>query len=232
MMPLVTCENLTKTYSYTPALSQVNLILERGHVIGLLGPNGSGKSTLIKLLAGILTPTNGAIFINGQKPGVASKEAIAYLPDRMILNPAMTIEQLVRYFADFYRNFNTAKAYDMLARLNLNPKQRFRTLSKGTQEKVQLVLTMSREADLYLLDEPIGGVDPAARDYILHTILSNYSRQSTILLSTHLIADIESVLDEVIFINMGMIQMHAPVQAIRDNNHSSVDAYFREVYRC
>ncbi|MCI8371009.1 MAG: ABC transporter ATP-binding protein [Lachnospiraceae bacterium] len=232
MNPLITCENLAKNYSGVNALNHITLTLYRGRIIGLLGPNGSGKSTLIKLIAGVLTPTSGNVRINGQLPGIASKEAIAYLPDCMSLNSYMTIQQLVRFFKDFYSNFNEEKAYDMLKRLNLNLNQRFRTLSKGTKEKVQLVLTMSRDADLYLLDEPIGGVDPAARDYILETIISNYSQDASILISTHLITDIENILDDALFINQGNIQMYAPVEEIRNSYHTSLDGYFREAYRC
>ncbi len=232
MNSLITCENLTKKYSYITALNNINIDLPRGRIIGLLGPNGSGKSTLIKLIAGILTPTSGKILINGDEPGVASKEAVAYLPDCMTLNDYMSIGQLVDFFADFYNNFNKEKAYDMLARLNLDLKKKFKTLSKGTKEKVQLVLTMSREANLYLLDEPIGGVDPAARDYILETIISNYSENATILISTHLITDIENILDDALFINQGNIALFASVEDIRNNYHTSVDGYFREVYKC
>lgn len=232
MNSLVTCEHLMKKYSNVNALNNINLTLPRGRIIGLLGPNGSGKSTLIKLIAGILTPTAGKVLINGEEPGVASKEAVAYLPDCMTLNDYMSIGQLVDFFADFYSNFNKDKAYDMLARLNLDLKKKFKTLSKGTKEKVQLVLTMSREADLYLLDEPIGGVDPAARDYILETIITNYSENATILISTHLITDIENILDDAIFINRGNIALFASVEDIRNNYHTSVDGYFREVYKC
>lgn len=232
MNTLITCQNLSKKYSGTVALNNMNLTLPRSRIIGLLGPNGSGKSTLIKLIAGILTPTTGQVLINGQPPGVASKEAVAYLPDRMTLNHSMSIQQLVHFFADFYNNFNTDKAYDMLSRLNLDLKKQFRTLSKGTKEKVQLVLTMSRDADLYLLDEPIGGVDPAARDYILETIISNYSEHSSILLSTHLITDIENILDDALFLNRGNIALFASVDEIRNSYNMSIDGYFRNVYRC
>lgn len=232
MNPLITCENLTKRYPTALALRNLNLTLEHGRIIGLLGPNGSGKSTLIKLIAGILVPTEGKILVNGMAPGVDSKLAVAYLPDCMSLPEHMTIGQLVTFFADFYSNFNKEKAYDMLSRLQLDMKSAFRTLSKGTKEKVQLVLTMSREADLYLLDEPIGGVDPAARDYILETIITNYSEQSSILISTHLITDIENILDEAVFIKQGELQMHASVEEIRNSYHNSIDGYFREVFKC
>lgn len=232
MNSLVKCVNLTKCYSGFYALNNINIQLRHGRIIGLLGPNGSGKSTLMKLMAGVLTPTSGQVYINGKEPGVESKLSVAYLPDCMTLPEHMTILQLVQFFADFYSNFNRAKAEDMLGRLNLNPKSIFRTLSKGMKEKVQLVLTMSREADLYLLDEPIGGVDPAARDYILETIIANYSSNASILLSTHLISDIENVLNDAIFIKQGNIQLFGSVDDIRATYNTSLDGYFREVYRC
>lgn len=232
MSALLTCENLTKRYAQTMALNNISFTLTPGRIVGLLGPNGSGKSTLLKLIAGILTPTNGDIQINGQAPGVASKEAIAYLPDCMCLNDNMTVDQLVTFFSTFYSNFRTDKAYEMIASLNLDSKKKFKTLSKGTKEKIQLILTMARDAQLYLLDEPIGGVDPAARDYILDTILKNRPKNATILISTHLISDIENVLDDVLFINRGEISLFTSVEDIRNNYHSSVDCYFREVYKC
>lgn len=232
MNSLVRCENLTKCYSGFYALNNLNIQLPHGRIIGLLGPNGSGKSTLIKLIAGVLTPSSGKVYINGKEPGIDSKLSIAYLPDCMTLPEYMTIMQLVQFFADFYSNFNKAKAEDMLGRLQLNPKSPFRTLSKGMKEKVQLVLTMSREADLYLLDEPIGGVDPAARDYILATIINNYSNTASILISTHLISDIENVLDDAIFIKQGNIQLFGAADEIRTAYNTSLDGYFREVYKC
>lgn len=232
MSALLTCENLTKRYAQTIALNSISFTLTPGRIVGLLGPNGSGKSTLLKLIAGILTPTDGDIRINGQAPGIASKEAIAYLPDCMCLNDNMTVEQLVTFFSTFYSNFRTDKAYEMIAALNLDSKKKFKTLSKGTKEKIQLILTMARDAQLYLLDEPIGGVDPAARDYILDTILRNRPDNATILISTHLISDIENVLDDVLFINRGEISLFTSVEDIRNNYHSSVDGYFREVYKC
>lgn len=205
MNAILECRHLTKTFGSTNALWDVNLTVERGRIVGLLGPNGSGKSTLIKLANELLTPTSGEILIDGKKPGVETKKIVSYLPERTYLNDWMRVHQIIEFFNDFYENFNKQKAYDMLKRLRINPNDRLKTMSKGTKEKVQLILVMSREADLYLLDEPIGGVDPAARDYILDTIISNYSEQATIILSTHLISDVEKILDDVIFIKEGSI---------------------------
>lgn len=232
MNTLVNCNNVVKTYSGKYALSGISLNLERGKIIGLLGPNGSGKTTLIKLLSGILTPTSGSLQIDGKDIGIETKKIVSYLPERTYLNDWMTVEQIIRFFQDFYSDFRADKAYDMLARLNINPKDRLKTLSKGTKEKVQLILVMSRQAQLYLLDEPIGGVDPAARDYILNTIITNYNENATIIISTHLIYDIERVLDEVVFISQGQIQMAASVDDIREKQGKSIDEMFREVFRC
>lgn len=229
---ILECNGLKKHYAGRPALSGIDLQLERGRIIGLLGPNGSGKTTLIKLANGLLTPSSGEILIAGQKPGIESKKIIAYLPERTYLSDWMCVRDMLAYFADFYDNFRVDKAQDMLRRLNIGEDDRLKTMSKGTKEKVQLILVMSREADLYLLDEPIGGVDPAARDYILETIISNYSENATILISTHLITDIEKVLDEVIFINQGSIALQSTVDEIRESRGTSVDALFREVFRC
>ena len=226
------CKSLTKRYAQCLALNQVNLQLGKGKIVGLLGPNGSGKTTLIKLANGLLTPTGGEILIGGQKPGIETKKVVAYLPERTYLAEWMTAEQALNYFQDFYGNFNMKKAEDMLTRLGIQKKDRIKTMSKGTREKVQLILVMSREADLYLLDEPIGGVDPAARDYILNTILTNYHENATVLISTHLIHDIEKVLEEVVFINRGEIALHMTVDEIRAEKGMSVDALFREVFRC
>jgi ABC-2 type transport system ATP-binding protein len=232
MSTLLECRNLTKRYGGFPALRDVNLTLESGKIIGLLGPNGSGKTTLIKLINGLLTPTMGRVLINGKEPGVESKQSIAYLPDKDYLNDYMRVKDLVGFFADFYKDFDTNRAYQMLEQLQILPQKKLKTLSKGTKEKVQLILTMSRRADLYVLDEPIGGVDPAARDYILNTIISNYEETSSVLISTHLIADIENVLDEVIFIQNGCIRLTSSVDDIRMQEGKSVDALFREVFRC
>ena len=210
----------------------MDLSLERGKIVGLLGPNGSGKTTLIKLANGLLTPTDGHIMINGLEPGPATKKIVSYLPDRSFFNGHMTVNHLLAYYADFYRNFSTERALKMLDALEIDKSKRLNALSKGAQEKVQLVLVMSRDADLYILDEPIGGVDPAARDYILRTILSNYSENATVLISTHLITDIEQVLDHVIFLQNGQISLNASVDEIRTEYGKSVDTLFREVFKC
>lgn len=232
MEPIVQCMGLTKTYGSTVALNQIYLTLERGRIIGLLGPNGSGKTTLIKIMNGLLKPSSGEIFINGQRPGIETKYRISYLPEKTYLQPGMKVIEMVQYFQDFYPDFRIDRAYDMLGRLQIPPTERLKNLSKGTKEKVQLILVMSRDADLYILDEPIAGVDPAARDYILHTILNNYNRNATILLSTHLISDVESILDEVIFIKYGNIILQAPAEQIRQREGKSVDRFFREVFAC
>ena len=232
MSELLTCEGLTKHYGAKTALDGVDLHIGFGKIVGLLGPNGSGKTTLIKLANGLLQPDSGSIRIAGMKPGVESKAIVSYLPDADWLPGWMRVEQLVKMFGDFYKDFDPARANEMLASLELSPKDVLKTLSKGNREKVQLILAMSRNARLYLLDEPIGGVDPAARDYILHTILSNYSKDATVLISTHLIEDIEPVLDEAIFLKEGTIFAHRSVDEIRENEGMSVDAYFREVFKC
>lgn len=232
MNPIIECHNLTKKFGHTVALSNINLQIERGQIIGLLGPNGSGKSTLLKLANELLTPTEGGILIDGKKPGIDTKKIVSYLPEKTYLNDWMCVQQIIDFFADFYDNFNPEKAYDMLNRLNIAPQDRLKTMSKGTKEKVQLILVMSREAELYLLDEPIGGVDPAARDYILETILSNYNENASMIISTHLIADIEKILDYVVFINQGQVVLTSSVDEIRDQKGKSVDALFREVFKC
>lgn len=232
MSELLTCEGLTKHYGAKTALDGVDLHIGFGKIVGLLGPNGSGKTTLIKLANGLLQPDSGSIRIAGMKPGVESKAIVSYLPDADWLPGWMRVEQLVKMFGDFYKDFDPARANEMLANLELSSKDVLKTLSKGNREKVQLILAMSRNARLYLLDEPIGGVDPAARDYILHTILSNYSKDATVLISTHLIEDIEPVLDEAIFLKEGTVFAHRSVDEIRENEGMSVDAYFREVFKC
>lgn len=232
MDSVLECRNLTKFYPGCLALNSVNLSVPKGKIVGLLGPNGSGKSTLIKLANGLLTPTSGEILVNGLKPGVDTKKIVSYLPERTYLNDWMSVQNMIDFFGDFYTNFNKAKAYDMLNRLHINPVDRLKTMSKGTKEKVQLILVMSREAELYILDEPIGGVDPAARDYILDTIISNYSENATLIISTHLITDVEKILDDVIFINMGNIVLTSTVDDIREKENKSVDALFREVFKC
>lgn len=231
MSALVEIRELTKAYhARAVAVNNLNLNLERGKIIGLLGPNGSGKTTLIKMMNGLLTPTHGQILINGCEPGIQTKAAVSYLPERTYLSNSMKVYELVDFFCDFYADFSKEKAYSMLSSLNIDSSARLKTLSKGTKEKVQLILVMSRAADLYILDEPIAGVDPAARDYILKTIITNYNENATILLSTHLISDIENVLDEVVFLRYGQLLMHTSVDDIRENKGKSVDAYFREVF--
>ncbi len=232
MSTLLTCQNLSKRFDSKYVLTDVNLTLERGRIIGLLGPNGSGKTTLIKLANGLLVPTEGTITVNGLKPGVETKQMVAYLPERTYLNSWMKVKDILNFFGEFYSNFNLARAKAMLGDLHINVNDRLKTMSKGTKEKVQLILVMSRDADLYILDEPIGGVDPAARDYILRTILTNYNPDSTILISTHLISDIENVLDDVIFLQNGQVTLHATVDEIRSREGKSVDDLFREVFRC
>ncbi len=229
---IVVCEGLSKYYSGVKALDSIELRLQRGKFIGLLGPNGSGKTTMIKLLNGLIQPTSGTVLIDGAKPGTHTHSVVSYLPDKPFLNNWMKVCDLLDFFMDFYPDFDRVKANDMLSSLNIDPLARLKTLSKGTQEKVQLILVMSRHAQLYILDEPIAGVDPAARDYILNTILSNYSEDATVLLSTHLIADIERVLDEVVFLKEGVITLHKDVDAIREETGKSVDMLFREVFKC
>ena len=233
MNPILDCRNLSKKYgNHFYALNDLTLSLDSGQIVGLLGPNGSGKTTLIKLINGLLNPSSGEVLIDGKAPGVDTKKIVSYLPERTYLDESMKVRDIIRFFADFYDNFITDRAYQMLSDLEISADARLRTLSKGTKEKVQLILVMSRDAKLYILDEPIGGVDPAARDYILHTILANYNEESTILLSTHLIHDIENILDRVVFLKEGRLAMNAPVDDIRMEQGRSVDTLFREVFRC
>ncbi len=233
--PLLQLNDLCKRYpgmgNYM-SVFHMNLTILRGRIIGLLGPNGCGKTTLIKMINGLLAPTSGTVLINGMEPCPATKRVISYLPERTYLDNGMKVSQMVEYFADFYEDFSTEKAYNMLGALGISSSARLKTLSKGTKEKVQLILVMSRQADLYILDEPIAGVDPAARDYILRTIITNYNPGSTIILSTHLISDIENVLDDVIFMKNGSLMLYTSVDSIRDQMGKSVDTYFREVYAC
>ena len=231
MSELLRCENITKQFGKTTALNGVSFTLESGKIVGILGPNGSGKTTLIKMINGLLTPTSGDVFIEGEKPGPSTKAKVAYLPDNIYLNTWMTVEQIVAYFADFYADFSSERAYEMLSRLNISPKQRLKALSKGNKEKVCLILVMSRQAKLYVLDEPIAGVDPAARDYVISTIINNYNPEATVLISTHLIADVEQILDEVLFIRDGYLVMQKSVEDIRAEEGMSVDGLFREVFR-
>ena len=232
MEQLLNCQNLTKRYGYKTALDNIDLSLERGRIIGLLGPNGSGKTTLIKLINGLLAPSSGSIAINGFAPGAETKKIVSYLPERTYFNSWMKVTDILNFFCDFYEDFDRNRAADMLRRLGIDENERLGAMSKGTKEKVQLIMVMSRDAQLYCLDEPIGGVDPAARDYILQTIITNYNEHASVLISTHLIADIENVLDDVIFIQNGHIRLHASVDEIREQEGKSVDALFREVFRC
>ena len=231
MSQIVCCDHLTKHYGQIKALDNISLTLESGKIVGLLGPNGSGKTTLIKLLNGLLTPTKGQILVDGQKIGVETKKLVAYLPDNSYLNSWMTVKQIVDYFTDFYADFRPEVAYEMLERLDISPKRKLKTLSKGNKEKVCLILVMSRNAKLYVLDEPIAGVDPAARDYVIATILNNYNPDATVLISTHLIADIEQILDQVIFLKNGSVVLQKTVDEIRTEHGKSVDELFREVFK-
>lgn len=231
MSEILRCENLTKNYGALRALDRVNLSIESGKIVGLLGPNGSGKTTLIKLINGLLTPTSGKITICGKEPGTETKSLVSYLPDTSYLGSWMTVRQIVGMFCDFYEDFRPELAYDLLSKLGITPDIRLKTLSKGNKEKVCLILVMSRNASLYVLDEPIAGVDPATRDYIISTIINNYNPLASVLISTHLISDIEQVLDDVVFIQNGSITLHRSVDDIRAENGKSVDALFREVFK-
>ena len=226
------CEKVSKRYGCFQALKQVSFSVGKGKIVGLLGPNGSGKSTLIKLANGLLVPTEGTIKIDGEPVGRRTKSMVSYLPERTYLNTWMRVEEMVEYFADFYEDFSKEKAYTMLSELHIDRKQRLSQLSKGNREKVQLILVMSRSAKLYMLDEPIGGVDPAARDYILRTIIGNYNPEATVIISTHLISDVENILDEVVFIKEGQLLMQKDVESIRMESGKSIDALFREVFKC
>ncbi|MDD4796375.1 MAG: ABC transporter ATP-binding protein [Eubacteriales bacterium] len=232
MSMLLQCSGLSKRFGSKEALSGINFSVESGRIVGLLGPNGSGKTTLIKLISGLLVPTTGSILVDGHAPGMDTKKIVSYLPERTYLNDWMRARDIIGFFQDFYADFDAAKARDMLARLQIDPADRLKSMSKGTKEKVQLILVMSRNARLYLLDEPIGGVDPAARDYILNTIITNYSPDASVILSTHLIADVEKVLDDIVFLSNGQVAMTAAVDDIRENQGKSVDALFREVFQC
>lgn len=232
MNTLVECKGLTKYYGPFTALDNVNLTLNKGRIIGLLGPNGSGKTTFIKILNGLLTPSKGEILINGNAPGIESKKVISYLPDKNMFCNWMTAKDLIQFFNDFFEDFNVNKAEEMLQRLNLDPNQKLKAMSKGTLEKVQLIMAMSRQASLYCLDEPIGGVDPASREYILNTIINNYCEDASVLISTHLISEVETILDDVIFIKNGQVFLTSSVDQIRQEKGMSVDALFREEFRC
>ena len=231
-MNVLTCKTLSKKYGRTPALSGVSLNVESGHIVGLLGPNGSGKTTLIKLANGLLTPDDGAITICGMLPGKGTHALVSYLPERSVLPEWMSVSQILDFYADFYADFRREAAQKMIGHLGVDMKLRIRQMSKGTREKVQLIMVMSRQAKLYLLDEPIGGVDPATRDYILNTIISNYNPEAAVVISTHLIADVEKILDDVIFLDRGCVVLESSVDEIRETRGVSVDALFREVFKC
>ncbi len=232
MSDIVQISGLNKSYGYKQIIKDMNLNLEGGKIIGLLGPNGSGKSTLIKILGGVLKPDSGNVTIDGKQIGIDTKKIVSYLPERTYLSPSMKVREAISMFADFYEDFRTERAEEMLNRLNINLNDTIKSLSKGTREKVQLVLVMSRDALVYLLDEPMGGVDPAAREYILKTILSNYNENACVIISTHLISDVEKVLDQVLFIQNGNVILNSTVDEIRDEKKESVDALFREVFTC
>ena len=231
-MARIEINNLTKNFGDLTALDDVTVSLEQGQIVGLLGPNGSGKTTLIKILNGLLQPTSGSVTINGSAPGVETKKVVAYLPDRNALSDYMTASQLMDIYEDFFEDFDRQKAEAMIDDLGINRKQTMKKMSKGTKEKLQLCLVMARQAEVYLLDEPIGGVDPATRDYILRTIISNYNENAVVLISTHLIADVESVLDDVVFIKEGRVVLHKAADEIREEKGESVDKLFREVFKC
>lgn len=236
MVPILECRNLTKIYSGAPtlttALNGLNFQLEKGKIFGLLGPNGSGKTTLIKTAAGLLKPTLGEIYINGFKPGEESKAMVSYLPDRTYFNDWMKVSDLVHQFSEFYSDFDSQAASNLLIRLKINYNSKLKQLSKGSKEKVQLVLAMSRKAQLYLLDEPIGGVDPAARDFILETIVSNYNKDAAVIISTHLISDVEQILDDFIFLKDGNIVRYGAVNSVREETGKTIDELFREEFKC
>lgn len=231
-MSLVECKDVCKSYGNKQALDHVTFTIEPGKIIGLLGPNGSGKSTIIKVINQLLTPDSGEILVNDKPLGIESKKVISYLPERSYLNFNVKVKELMDFFEDFYEDFDRKTAESLIEKLKINPKDKLKTMSKGTKEKVQLIMVMSRKADLYILDEPIGGVDPAARDYILTTILSNFNEGASILISTHLIADVEKILDEVIFISEGKVLLQQSADELRNEKQQSIDGVFREVFKC
>lgn len=231
-MAVLECKNLTKTYGSVHALNQVDISVQPGRIVGLLGPNGSGKTTLIKLVNGLLTPDEGTITVCGHAPGKESHAQVSYLPEQSAIPQWMTVKELLSFYGDFYPDFLRERALEMLDRLNIGQKQRIKQMSKGTKEKVQLIMTMSRNAQLYLLDEPIGGVDPATRDYIISTILTNYNPQASVIISTHLITDVEKVLDDVIMLEHGHLLLQDSADHLREERGMSVDQIFREVFKC
>lgn len=231
-MAMIEIKGLTKRFGDLTALDDVSLSLEPGQIVGLLGPNGSGKTTLIKMLNGLLRPTSGEVTINGHGPGVETKKIVAYLPDRNALPDYMNAKQLMQMYQDFFEDFDVSRAESMIKDLDIDLKQPMKKMSKGTKEKLQLCLVMARQAEVYLLDEPIGGVDPATRDYILRTIITNYNENAVVVISTHLISDIESVLDDILFIREGKIVLHKAADEIREEKGESIDGLFREVFKC
>ena len=231
-MELLECKNLFKSYDDKQVLKDINLKIPKGKIIGLLGKNGMGKTTLIKLINDLLTPTAGEVLINGKKPGVESKEIISYLPEKTYIDREMNVKEAIKYFEDFYDNFDSEKAKKLLKDLDLDVNSKIAKMSKGMQEKLQLILVMSRNAELYILDEPLGGVDPATRDYILDTILSNFCEGASVIISTHLIADIERILDEVIFIDKGEIIVTSSADELRNKENASIDEIFRRYFKC
>jgi len=231
-MKLIEIKNLNKYYGEKHILKDINLTIEKGKIIGLLGKNGTGKTTLIKIINNLLTKTNGTVLVQGQEVGVESKKIISYLPERTYLDKSMKVKDVIKYFEEFYDNFDSEKAKKLLKDLNLEPEQKLSKMSKGMQEKVQLVLVMSRNADLYILDEPLGGVDPATRDYILDTILTNFNKDASVIISTHLISDIERILDEVIFIDDGQIILQEDADKLRKKEDDSIDNIFRRMFKC
>ena len=229
---ILECENLSKNYGSVKALDNLTLKIESGKIVGLLGPNGHGKTTLIKTLSGLLSKDKGKVLIDGKRIGIGTKKIVSYLPERSYFSPEMKIKEVVSFFQEFYEDFDAKKADAMLRELSLDKESKLKSLSKGNREKVQLIMVMSRKAKLYLLDEPMGGVDPAARDYILKTIISNYSEDATVIISTHLIQDVEQILDEVVFLKEGKVMLHSDVDELRMEKEKSVDALFREVFSC
>ncbi len=231
-MELLECKHIYKGYDKKPVLKDINLKIPRGKIIGLLGKNGMGKTTLIKLINDLLIPTSGEILVNGKEVGIESKKIISYLPERTYLDKSMTIKQTLDYFTDFYDNFDIEKAKKLIKDLDLEIDTKISKMSKGMQEKLQLILVMSRNVELYILDEPLGGVDPATRDYILDTILNNFNEDASIIISTHLISDIERILDEVIFIDKGKIILSSDADKLREKENSSIDEIFRRMFKC
>lgn len=229
---IIKLDNVVKRYGKKEALKGINLEIQKGKIVGLLGPNGSGKSTMIKLLNGLLQPDEGTIEIAGMKPSIETKKIVSYLPERTYLSEWMKMKDLLKFFSDFYEDFDLEKAEEMIEALNINVDEKIKDMSKGTKEKVQLILVMSRNADVYILDEPIGGVDPAARSFIMRTILQNFSEESTLIIATHLISEIENICDEIIFLSYGEIKLQGNVDEIREEKGKSIDALFREEFRC